>query len=166
MSVVTVSKDREDVVRELARYPDAMVHVLGCGKCARVSRTGGRDQVIEMRAFLKTRGVALTAEDLEPLTVEDGACDPDAVGLAAGALRNAGIDALLVLACGAGLHCVASAMPGTTIIPGLDTLGPGVKDQLSCLACGDCRFAAGECKMVALARVASEKLSGAYAGAH
>lgn len=165
MSVVTVSKDRDDVVRELGRHPGATVHVLGCGKCAKVSGTGGRDQVIEMRAFLKTRGVTLTAEDLEPLTVEDGACDPDAVGQAARALGEAAFHAVLVLACGAGLHCVASAMPGKTVVPGLDTLGPGVKDQLSCLACGDCRFAAGECKMVVLAKVASEKLSGAYAGA-
>ena len=162
MSVVTVSKEPEKIAYSLARHPGATVHVLGCGKCARVSRTGGRDQVVQLRAYLKTQGVTLTSDSLEPLTVEDGACDPDAVRSAAEQLEGVGIHAMVVLACGAGLHCVAEAMPRVAVIPGVDTLGPGVKDKLSCLACGDCRFDSGECKMVALARIASGKLSESY----
>jgi hypothetical protein len=69
---------------------------------------------------------------------------------------------ILVLSCGAGLKCVRDTLPGVRIVPGLDTLGPGVKAELACLACGRCEFAEGGCKMLRSGRGAGTTTVAGY----
>jgi hypothetical protein len=48
------------------------------------------------------------------------------------------------------------------VVPGLNTLGPGVKDQLACMSCDDCRFATDGCKMLSVVRTQAELLTASY----
>jgi hypothetical protein len=113
-----------------------------------------------MRAALSAEGFGLVTDAAG--TVEDGACDPEAVGAFVSQLGGAQFDAVLGLMCGAGLKCVADALPGVAIIPGVNTLGPGVKDKLSCLACGDCGFGEGRCKMLSVVEESRARLLDSY----
>ena len=160
MSVVTGQKPLDEVIGGLRATPPSRVLVLGCGKCAKVSRTGGDEQVRAMRDALSSEGFDLVT-DVET-TVEDGACDPEAVGAFGSRVAGGGFDAMLCLMCGAGLKCVQDALPGKRVIPGLNTLGPGVKDLLACTACGDCGFESGACKMVRVSDDAARRLRQSY----
>jgi len=148
MSVITIQKSFEEVLASVSATDPASVWVLGCDKCGKVSKTGGTEQVVEMRVRLRSVGLMAVEPEGVPAACEDGLCDPKAVAAIAQSYAAEDVDAVLVMACGAGLKCVADNYPGRTIVPALNTLGPGVKDRLSCLSCGDCRFQDGECKMV------------------
>lgn len=163
MSVITASKSYDDVHRALSTRGDLSVVVLGCDKCAKTSRTGGTVEVLELRERLRTSGFMLRETAGLVDAVEEGLCDPKAVPERlqplAGEVRDYQI---LVLSCGAGLKCVRDTLPGVRIVPGLDTLGPGVKGELACLACGRCEFAAGGCRMLRLVEEQGRRLSRAY----
>jgi len=148
VSVVTIQKSFEEVLATLNAVAAAKVWVLGCDKCGKVSKTGGTEQVVEMRVRLRSVGLMAVEPEGVPAACEDGLCDPKAVAAIAQSYATEDVDAILVMACGAGLKCVADNYPGKAVLPALNTLGPGVKDKLSCLSCGDCRFQDGECKMV------------------
>lgn len=45
---------------------------------------------------------------------------------------------------------------------GLDSLGPGVKSELACLACGDCQFDQGGCRRLAIVEEQARRLSRSY----
>lgn len=94
--------------------------------------------------------------------VEEGLCDPKAVPERLKSLAGSDDYQILVLSCGAGLKCVRDSLPGVRLIPGLDTLGPGVKGDLACLACGDCRFGTSGCKMLRIAEEQARRLSQGY----
>jgi hypothetical protein len=165
MSVITMSKRFEDVVAALGAHPELPVVVLGCDKCAKTSGTGGAVEVRTMRERLAASGLnVLEASGLVD-AVEEGLCDPQAVPVRLGPLAGASPCQVLVLSCGAGLKCVRDAVPGTRLVPGLDTLGPGVKGDLACLACGDCRFDEGGCRRVRLAEEQAWRLAAGYPGA-
>jgi hypothetical protein len=61
-----------------------------------------------------------------------------------------------------GLKCVSDAQPRVRVVPGLNTLGPGVEDRLACLACGDCGFASGRCRMIELVGEQAVRLEATY----
>ena len=117
----------------------------------------------ELRERLRKSGFKLHEVAGLVDAVEEGLCDPKAVAERLQPLSTAGRDfQVLVLSCGAGLKCVRDTLPGVRIVPGLDTLGPGVKDQLACLACGDFRFGEAGCKMLRVAEEQARRLAGSY----
>ena len=159
MSVITVSKSFSEVSDLLGRRADVPAVVLGCDKCAKLSHTGGAEEVRLLRQRLSDSGVGVAEVPGLPDAVEEGLCDPKAVPERLAVLKgNAGDFQILVLSCGAGLKCVKDTLPGTVILPGLDTLGPGVKGELACLSCGHCRFGQEGCAMLAVARLQAERL--------
>jgi hypothetical protein len=165
MSVITRKKPDSEVRGSLFKRGDLAVVVVGCDKCAKTSGTGGSEQVRAWKKQLRTTTMFEEPAGLAD-AVEEGLCDPGAVSKRLAPLRELTDRVqLLVLACGAGLKCVSDALPGMHIVPGLNTLGPGVKDQLACLACADCRFDSGRCRMVELVKAQAEALETGY-GAH
>jgi len=163
MSVITVSKPLEDVCRLLGRRPGVPTVVLGCDKCAKLSHTGGAEEVRLLRPRLRESGIPIGEVPGLPDAVEEGLCDPKAVPERLAVLKgNAGDFQILVLSCGAGLKCVRDTLPGAVILPGLDTLGPGVKGELACLSCGHCRFGEDGCAMLGVARLQAERLVLSY----
>jgi hypothetical protein len=164
MSVITVKKSYDDVHARLAARADLKVVVLGCDKCAKLSQTGGAAEVRAMREQLRASGLMLEGVTGLVDAIEEGACDPVAVAERLGPLaaRNRGELQIVLLACGAGLKCVHDTLPGVRLVPGLDTLGPGVKSELACLACGDCQFDQGGCRRLAIVEEQTRRLARSY----
>lgn len=162
MSVITAKKRPEELLHLLGTKPELPLAIIGCDKCAKLSKTGGSEQVAEVKAWLKTQGLQLLEPAGLPLAVEEGLCDPKAAPERLAPLKGKKPFRLLVLACGAGLLGARQCLPQAWIIPGLNTLGPGVKDQLACLACGDCRFGEQGCKMLAVVEEQRRRLSLSY----
>ena len=163
MSVITASKPYEDVSAALSRRGDLRVIVLGCDKCAKTSKTGGVEEVKALRKRLESSGFMLFDAVGLVDAVEEGLCDPKAVPERLKPLFGSSQEfQILVLSCGAGLKCVRDTLPGVRIVPGLDTLGPGVKGDLACISCGRCEFGEAGCKMLGLAKEQAERLAGSY----
>lgn len=163
MSVITATKRFEDLLARLTVNEARPTAVLGCDRCAKVSRTGGQDEVRELRRRLRAAGVTVVEVQGLVDAVEEGMCDAKAVAERVVPLEGGETDLqLLVLSCGAGLKCLRDTLPTLRLVPGLDTLGPGVKGELACLSCGDCRFGEGGCAMLAVARRQSERLDVGY----
>lgn len=164
MSVITASKSLDEVLAVIAEQGGVPVVVLGCDKCAKISKTGGTDEVRSVRDALRSAGVEVCCVDGLVDAVEEGLCDPKAVPARLEPLVEDGRAVqILVLACGAGLKCVRDILPDSPIIPGLDTLGPGVKGELACLACGRCEFGTAGCRMLQVATLQAQRLSSGYA---
>lgn len=162
MSVITKAKPMDEIEALLAAGQDDVV-VLGCNKCAKLSHTGGEDEVRATRESLARLGRAIRTVPGLVDAVEEGLCDPKAVRERLAPLAaEAGPAQVLVLSCGAGLKCVRDLLPGLRIVPGLDTLGPGVKGELACLSCGHCRFGEEGCAMLAVAREQAARLATGY----
>ena len=163
MSVITTSKRYEDIQDALRQRRDLGVVVLGCDKCAKISKTGGQEEVRSLRAKLSESGLTIGSAEGVVDAVEEGLCDPKAVSERLQPLVEKTSDIqMLVLSCGAGLKCVRDTLPGVRLVAGLDTLGPGVKGDLACLACGDCRFGEAGCKMLEIAKAQANRLSNGY----
>jgi len=163
MSVITMCKPWNEMVGLLMQQPDSGTVVLGCDKCARTSRTGGAAEVREIKARLATTGLPLREAAGLVDAIEEGLCDPTAVARRlAPLLEVAGGFQMPVLSCGAGLKCVRDTLPGVLLVPGPNTLGPGVKSELACIACGDSGFGDGGCKMLRLAGELAARLRAGY----
>lgn len=116
-----------------------------------------------MKKRLHSSGFSLLNVEGLVDAVEEGLCDPKAVPERLAALKNHDSYQLLALACGAGLLCVRNTLPGVRIVPGLNTLGPGVTDQLASIACGECKFGEMGCAMARISGELAKRLSGWYA---
>lgn len=164
MSVITVKKPFDEVLAKIKKNGDLRTLVIGCDKCARISQTGGTDEVKKMKNLLSQNGVALYEKKGLKEALEEGLCDPEAVSVYLRAIDRRDLSGiqLLILSCGAGLKCVKDNFPQTKIIPGLNTLGPGVKGELACLSCGDCSFDDEGCRMTKITKIQFEALSKSY----
>jgi ferredoxin len=128
------------------------VFIIGCGTCATMARTGGRDEVLEMKNRLQETGKLVTG-----WTVIPTACD-EMTGETAReneeAIKNAGCS--LVMACALGVQRVNSYLNSKPVIPALDTLFIGMEETPgtfyeACAQCGQCVLGetAGICPLTA-----------------
>jgi ferredoxin len=124
------------------------IFLIGCAKCATVCKSGGEEEVWQMQDALIGAGKEVTGS-----VVIDEACHMLRAGRDLRAKRDMveEADALLVLACGAGVQSI-SAASGKQTIAGLDTLFLGNirrfgQFEQKCSLCGDCLLteAAGIC---------------------
>jgi hypothetical protein len=164
MSVITTKKPFEEVVSKIESGKNLSTLVVGCDKCAKISKTGGTEETLEMIRLLKERGIKVFEKNGLPYALEDGLCDPKAVSKWASNLSESDTNSLqlLVLSCGAGLKCLRDNLKKVRIIAGLNTLGPGVKGELACLSCGDCTFGDEGCRMTKIVEIQSNYLSKSY----
>jgi len=149
MKSITRQKSLEEIEQQL----DGMerVYIIGCGTCATMTKTGGREEVLDMKERLQGLGKMLTG-----WTVIPTACDEmTEVSLKEnnGAIQSA--DCLLVMSCALGVQRVGSYI-GKPVIPALDTLFLGVEDGPGyfhevCDQCGHCvlGYTAGICPITA-----------------
>jgi ferredoxin len=115
------------------------VFLIGCAKCATVCKSGGEEEVWQMQEALSSAGKEVTGS-----VVIDEACHMLRAGRDLRAKREMveEAEALLVLACGAGVQSI-SAASGKKTIAGLDTLFLGNirrfgQFEQKCSLCGDC----------------------------
>ena len=136
MKSITKQKPFDEVEQQLGRFD--RVYVIGCGTCATMTKTGGREEVLDMRGHLQELGKLVTG-----WTVVPTACDEMtevAMSENDGAIRNA--SSILVMACALGVHKV-SLYIDKPVIPALDTLFIGIEDSPGdfhevCAQCGQC----------------------------
>jgi len=125
--------------------------IVGCGTCTTMTKTGGIDQVLEMKDRLQELGKWVTG-----WTVIPTACDEMtevAMKENRGAIENA--SRVLAMTCALGMHRM-SLYIDRPVIPALDTLFIGVEDTPGyfrevCAQCGQCILGetAGICPITA-----------------
>ncbi|MHC1578150.1 MAG: methylenetetrahydrofolate reductase C-terminal domain-containing protein [Dehalococcoidia bacterium] len=149
MKAITKQKPFKEIEEQLEGFN--RVYIAGCGTCATMTRTGGREQVLEMKERLQGLGKLVTGWTVIPI-----ACDEMtevAVKENSGAIQNA--NCILVMACALGVHKITTYID-KPVIPALDTLFIGVEDSPGffkevCAQCGQCVLGqtAGICPLTA-----------------
>lgn len=149
MKAITKQKPFDEIKQQLDRFD--RVYIIGCGTCATMTRTGGREEVLDMKERLQELGKLVTGWTVIPI-----ACDEMtevAMRESDGAIQNA--NCILIMACALGVHRV-SLYIDKPLIPALDTLFIGVEDSPGnfhevCAQCGQCVLGetAGICPLTA-----------------
>ncbi|MGC8659310.1 MAG: methylenetetrahydrofolate reductase C-terminal domain-containing protein [Desulfomonilaceae bacterium] len=135
--IVAKPKPFEEVVENLRGF--SRVLVAGCGTCVAVCLAGG-----EKEAGILATQLELVFRDRDfksfAATVERQ-CDREFLALFQDHINSA--DAVLSLACGAGIQFLAEMYPDKPVFPGVDTSfigvneGPGIWSE-RCRACNQC----------------------------
>lgn len=139
--IITKKKDINEIAASLEGKKT--VYLLGCSSCAEQCATGGEKEVKEMSAALEERG----------FTVSGAACLPETCyrQYVLKQYRNAPetgkADAVLVLACGAGVSATAEAAAETQpVLPALDSMFLATVERQGrffegCSLCSECVLA-------------------------
>ena len=124
--------------------PYKRVLILGCKGCVTVCSAGGSKEVGILAAALKLARAEQGKEiEIIELTVERQ-CDPEYLEPVASKAGDA--EAVLSLACGAGVQFTAERTLDIPVLPGVNTVFIGVAEKAGtyverCQACGDCKLA-------------------------
>ena len=137
--IVAERKKIPELVEILQRHKKILV--LGCGTCVTVCLAGGEREVSiissALRIASKSRGYDF---EIDEMTIERQ-CDNVFIEEAAEAIAEQ--DAILSLACGAGVQAIAERFPEKPVYAGLDTAFLGVLEERGvwtekCSSCGSC----------------------------
>jgi hypothetical protein len=137
--IITKPRDWTRIREELESVGAKRVFIMGCGQCATVANTGGEPEVLQAKAILEQDGREVTG-----WAVGEVACHLGGQKLEYrkhyGDIEAA--DAVLVLACGAGVQTMADATV-KPVFPGLESafLGNVVRHGIfeeRCQMCGEC----------------------------
>jgi len=149
MKSITREKPFDEIEEHLVDVD--RLFIVGCGTCTTMTKTGGIDQVLEMKDRLQELGKWVTG-----WTVIPTACDEMtevAMNENRGAIENA--SRVLAMTCALGMHRM-SLYIDRPVIPALDTLFIGVEDTPGyfrevCAQCGQCILGetAGICPITA-----------------
>ncbi|MGD8315319.1 MAG: methylenetetrahydrofolate reductase C-terminal domain-containing protein [Syntrophobacterales bacterium] len=162
--IVGEQKPVKEIQETVAGYKKLLI--LGCGTCVKTCFAGGEDEVATLASALRLAFKMEGSEiEIDEFTVERQ-CEDEFVQEAASAIgRN---EAVLSLACGAGVQAIARRFAKTPSLPGVNTtfLGTLEKQGLfteECAGCGDCKLAifGGVCP---IARCAKKLLNGPCGG--
>jgi ferredoxin len=149
MKSITRQKPFDEIKQQLANFD--RLFIVGCGTCTTMTRTGGIDQVLEMKERLQQLGKRVSG-----WTVIPTACDEmteAAMKENNQAIMSAGC--VLAMPCALGVHRIVQYID-RPVIPALDTLFIGVEDspgyfREACAQCGQCILGetAGICPITA-----------------
>ncbi|MBN1841643.1 MAG: methylenetetrahydrofolate reductase C-terminal domain-containing protein [Deltaproteobacteria bacterium] len=162
--IIAEMKPIEEILEMVRDYQRILI--VGCKGCVAVCSTGGPKEVSVLGSLLR---IARKKEGRD-IVVDEGSldrqCEPDFVDMIAD--KVAGSDAVLSLACGAGVQLVAERFPDKVVLPGCNTTFLGVTEELGvwserCAGCGDCILhkTAGLCP---IARCSKQLLNGPCGG--
>ncbi len=135
-------KSVEEIVPTLSGFKNILV--AGCGGCVSVCLTGGDREAHQLAGELKQeRHYPASPPALAVQTIERQ-CETD--WLKSYFKIPEGVDAVLSLACGAGVQTMAAVFDPLPVIPALNTtfLGANIEQgvfQEMCRGCGDCVLA-------------------------
>jgi len=124
--------------------PYEKILVLGCGTCVKTCFAGGEDEVAVLSSALRLANKKeKRSVDIQELTVERQ-CEDEFIQEAARAIGQN--EAVLSLACGAGVQALARRFGRTPILPGVNTTFIGVLEKQGlfteeCSGCGNCKLA-------------------------
>lgn len=137
--IVAHRKNVQDLKSILAAHKRILV--LGCGGCVTVCLAGGEREVGMLSSALR---IAFRLDGSEHEVVEatiERQCENQFIEDILEEVRKA--DAVLSLACGAGVQAIAERYPDIPVYPGLDTKFIGILQEQGvwaekCAACGKC----------------------------
>lgn len=162
--IVAEQKPMAEIKEIVAPYKKILI--LGCGTCVKTCFAGGEDEVAVMASALRLAFKVDGKEiQVEEQTVERQ-CEDEFIQESAPAIaRN---DAVLSLACGAGVQAMARRFTSAPLLPGVNTTFMGVLEKPGlfteeCSGCGDCELAVfgGVCPFT---RCAKKLLNGPCGG--
>lgn len=134
--IITVAKPFEQLLKDLAPY--RRVFVVGCAACATKCQTGSEEAVAKMIGELEKAG-----KEIAGSCILDTPCDMRVAKRDIGRSKEAAAaDALLILACGAGVQAVEKVID-RPLVPGLDPVFTGTTERIGvyhelCSICGEC----------------------------
>ena len=137
--IVAELKPFEEIKKMLKDYKKVMI--LGCGTCVTVCMSGGERQVellaSSLRMARKLEGNDIIAGEKTILRQ----CDPEFIDQIKKEASQ--YDAVLSMACGAGVQGIAERLEGVSVLPAMNTTFLGLSDGQgtwveACAACGDC----------------------------
>jgi ferredoxin len=137
--IVGEQKPIDEIKKMVAPYKKLLV--LGCGTCVKTCFAGGEDEVAALssalRMALKKDGVTI---EISEQTIERQ-CENEFIQEAAEAIDNS--EAILSLACGAGVQAMARRFAKDPVLPGINTTFIGVQESTGvfteeCQGCGNC----------------------------
>jgi len=139
--IITERKQLAEVLEMLEGYH--AIFVIGCGICAATWHTGGEPEVQALVSELRAAGKQSTGWSVTQEACCDTRLTRRVLNQSATALKVS--DAIVVMACGAGVQAVAS-LTDLPVYPALNTIGLSQLQSLSlaferCRACGDCILA-------------------------
>ncbi|HSQ21682.1 MAG TPA: methylenetetrahydrofolate reductase C-terminal domain-containing protein [Coriobacteriia bacterium] len=137
--IITKPRDWSRIRENLADIGAQRVFLMGCGQCATVAHTGGEKELEETAARLEAEGIHVTGWTVGEVTCHLNGTKLDSRKHQA---EIDAADAVLVLACGAGVQTTADAI-AKPVFPGLESLflGTVIRNGIfeeRCQTCGDC----------------------------
>jgi len=165
--MIVAERKPYDEIRSLIG-PYKKVLVFGCGGCVTVCATGGEKEAEVLAGQLRiTDAKEGVAREYVLKTVERQ-CEREFLKEAQAEIEAA--DAVLSLACGAGVNLLSEAYPAKLSLPAMNTTFLGANDSPGawverCRGCGDCvlHLTGGICPV---ARCAKNILNGPCGGTH
>lgn len=137
--IITKPRDWARILANLESIGAKRVYLMGCGQCATVARTGGEPELEAAAEKLREAGYEVTGWSVGEVACHLGGTKLE-LRKSAGEVGPA--DAVLVLACGAGVQTVADSVD-KPVFPGLESaflgnvIRAGVFEE-RCQTCGDC----------------------------
>jgi hypothetical protein len=133
MKSITKQKSLEELKVQLAEF--SRVFVVGCGTCTTVTKTGGINEVLEMKGHLEEMEKWVSGWTVIPTACDD--MTAASVRENSKAIEDA--DCVLVMTCALGVHRLNATLDRPAM-PALDTLFIGVEETPGIFyeACGQC----------------------------
>lgn len=138
--IVTQKKQFEEILRFLGQIKK--IFIVGCGDCAATCKTGGEEEVREMKRLLEENGRSVTG-----WAIPDSPCVASQVKLHFAKNKKAvdETEAFLILACGLGVQSVLdNDRAKRPVYAGCDTMSGSILDKTGtilferCVMCGEC----------------------------
>lgn len=153
--IIATRKPFEEIKDLLKGYNKVLT--VGCGTCVAVCLAGGEKEVGILNAELKiARAISKNPIQLGAVTIERQ-CDMEFLEELDSSVKE--YDALLSMACGAGIQFLAERFPEKPVFPAVDTTAIGVNKDVGwyeerCRACGNCvlGYTAGICPVTMCAK--------------
>ncbi|MFH1867755.1 MAG: methylenetetrahydrofolate reductase C-terminal domain-containing protein [Candidatus Omnitrophota bacterium] len=149
MKMITKQKEFAEIEKQIKNAKK--IYLIGCGTCATMCETGGKNEVLQMKKKLENIGKEITGWMVIPT-----ACDiltKEAIKQEKRPIKES--DLVMVMTCGFGVQRVADHVD-KLVFPALDTLFIGKEDEEErefiqvCAQCGECVLGttAGICPIV------------------
>ncbi len=140
--IVGEQKPIAEIIKSIQPYRKILI--LGCGTCVKTCFAGGEDEVAVLASALRLSFKKDHQEiEIDELTVERQ-CENEFIQEAAESIGNN--DAVLSLACGAGVQAIAKRFATSPVLPGINTSFIGIQENPGlfteeCSGCGNCELA-------------------------
>ena len=140
--IVGEQKPIAEIMNTIRPYDKLLI--LGCGTCVKTCFAGGEDEVALLASALRLAHAKQGGKiQIDELTIERQ-CENEFIQEAAQAVSNN--QAVLSLACGAGVQAIAKRYPNAPVLPGINTTFIGIQERPGifteeCQGCGNCGLA-------------------------